>query len=361
MIILNVILAIVGALVAIAVVILVHEWGHFIVARLCGVHVERFSIGFGRAIVKRTGKNGTEYKVGWVPFGGFVKMSGDDPERLDTVKDPAHAYFNKPIYQRLCIVSAGVVMNFVLSFVLYAIIFGVGYDAGKPIVGQVAKPSIAQKAGLHAGDEFIQVDGVNVQGWQRIIMGLAMHIGDNQPLKMTVKNTKGQTKIVAFDLKNWRLIGVKPQLFPSLGFVPQLPPKKHRVQYAWYKAPLPAIQQVGLLIKFNAVILWKMITQKLSLKSLGGPISIFTTAGKASLAGVISYMSFISYLSVTLGFINMIPIPVLDGGHFFFLLLEGVRGKPISNRCYFLAFRIGLVVILLVMFQAVLNDVQRFF
>ncbi|MDF1758994.1 MAG: RIP metalloprotease RseP [Coxiellaceae bacterium] len=361
MIILNVILAIFGALVAIAIVILVHEWGHFVVARLCGVHVEKFSIGFGRAIVKIKGKHGTEYKIGWVPFGGFVKMLGDDPERLDTVKDPNKAYFNKPIYQRLCIVSAGVAMNFVLACVLYTVIFCVGYDASKPIVGQVAKPSIAQKAGLQSGDEFIRVEGVKTEGWQRVIMGLAMSIGDKQPLQMTVKNTQGQTKVLAFDLKNWRLIGVKPQLFQSLGFVPQQPAQKQRVQYAWYKAPLPAIQQVGLLIKFNAVILWKMITQKLSLKSLGGPISIFTTAGKASLAGVISYLSFIAYLSVTLGFINILPIPMLDGGHFMFLLLEGVRRKPISNRVYFLAFRVGLVVILLVMFQAILNDVQRFF
>ncbi len=359
--ILNVILAIFGALLAIAIVIVVHEWGHFIVARLCGVHVERFAIGFGRPLWNRLGKKGTEYRVGWVPFGGYVKMAGDDPEQLDHVDDPKTAYFNKPVYQRLCIVSAGVVMNFILAAFLYAVIYGVGFDAHKPIIGEVAKGSVVAKAGLKPGDQIIKVNHQPVLGWSRVVMQWVMHLGDKQPLAITVKTSSGQQKNLNMSLHKWRLRGVKPQLFQSLGFMPKLPPIKRRVRYSWYKAPIKAISEVGLLIKFNTVILWKMFAQQLSIKALGGPISIFTTAGHASLAGLISYISFIAYLSVTLGFINIIPIPMLDGGHFALLLLEGIRRKPISNRSYLLIFRIGLIIILLVMFQAILNDVQRFF
>lgn len=347
---LTVLICIVGAILAVSLVIFIHEFGHFGMARLLGFNVEKFSIGFGRPIWRRISRNGTEYRLAWFPLGGYVKLSehGEKP------------YMQFPVYKRLLVVSAGVIMNFVCAIVLFAVVYTVGFETHKPIIGSVIINSLADQSGIQPGDQIIAVQGQATQTWSNVLMPLLLKLGNPTSMPLTViRNNKEKT--LSINLAKWKIDGIKQNLFSSVGFIPDRNSPLFTIQTPWYRSISVSANEVGKLTFFNFVMLKKLLFHQLPTDLLGGPVSIFEQAGKATLEGLVTFIAFIAYLNIMLAIINMLPIPLLDGGQFVILLIEGVRRKPLSNNALLLVQRIGFIIIAVLLVQALLNDIQRLF
>jgi regulator of sigma E protease len=444
---------ILGAIAAIFVVVLIHEMGHFTVARLCGVKVVKFSIGFGKAICSYTSKKtGTEYAISIIPLGGYVKMYGEQPDQpLEDESLKNKSYSHKPTWQRMAIALAGPAANFILAIVMFLIVYMLGVVYVRPIIGSVVPNSIAAKAGISRGEQIVRIDNKPVYGWQQVMTNLLVRIGnDDKVLVVTQKNGVKQDHY--FDLSGWALKERSPDIIHSLGFVreyvkippvlqkvmknspaeraglqagdlitkingqpvehwmqilhglrklpgktismtvrrnglekqltvhvgtvtqngkpyghigaqvkyPEIPPSYlHTIKYGFVDSVTASAQRTWGLIVLNLKILGKMFTGAVSVNTLGGPISVFKTAGQASQAGWSVYLSFIGFVSVALGFINLLPIPMLDGGHVFFQLIEMCTRRPVPMRYQILGLKIGVVVIVWLMVQATVNDIIR--
>lgn len=341
-------LAIVGAIFAFFIVVLIHEAGHFMVARWLKIRVFRFSVGFGKPIFRYVGKDDIEYVIGILPLGGYVKMDDNYPSP----------------FARILVALAGPVANFILAVVVFAITFSIGISTLKPIIASVSPHSIAARAGIKPGDQIVRMDDAPAYGWPAVVMGLVTHMGDSDPLTAQVMRNHGRTlKTVFLDMRQWSFDPIKPNLLQSFGVKPRItkPPALHREQYPFYRAWVPAIDETKKWTVFQWIVLKKVVMGQISLKTLGGPVSIFHTAGSATLAGLTAYLQFIALISVTLGFFNLLPIPALDGGHFLISLIEIVTQKPVSMRVQILLINIGITFLFLLMFYATTNDVLRLF
>ncbi len=446
--------AVIGAILAVFLVIVIHESGHFFVAKAFGVKVLRFSIGFGKPLWKHVSRSGTEYILAILPLGGYVKML-DDREMHVSKLESRRAYNQQPLLVRMAIVLAGPITNFLLAILVFWIIFLLGVSYIKPVIGQVIPQSIADHSGLQAGETIKAINTRPVGQWQQVVTQLIEQIGDHRELNITTQSpnsTVQQTHWIS--LAEWKLTGRQPDPLHSLGLVPfqpqfpaiidkvmthspaardglqpsdeiikinnqpvadwqtaseyirhhpneelvftvrqgknvrevnvQLDSQTQKGQQIGYlgvevKAPnwpkemiesphysvisawTPAWQQTWDLIKFNWIVLGKMLSAKISLETLGGPITIFRSAGAASQAGLKVYLGFIGFISVTLGFINILPIPGLDGGHFLFQVIEGIIRRPISERYQMLMLKLGIILIILLVLQGTINDIIRLF
>jgi len=451
------IISILGALLLLGIIILIHECGHFFVARWFGVKVLRFSIGFGRAIWSRVDKHGTEFCIGFLPIGGYVKMLGEGDE---VINRRAHrgAFNEKSVWVRLAVVIAGPLMNFLLAIVLYWLIFVIGLSYPMPVIESVAPGSIAAEAGLPAPVLITAVDGKPVRQWQQVVMALVQHLGKPGEAKLSVvpypPKANAEANTYVLDLTEWQLDPAEPAFLQSLGlkalrpevapkiaevvpgspaagaglkpgdlivaidgkpvssmdellavvqnkpakqvlldferegvskhvslttavkqhdgkaigiigFKPQSPPwpdsMMAKTDFNLATAWVPAWQEVWRLVAFNFIALSKIVTGQVSLQALGGPVAIFHTAGRASQAGIKAYLGFVAFMSVTLGFINLLPIPGLDGGHLLFYCIEGVFRRPIPERYQQLLLRVGIILLLMLMVLVTYNDIMRLF
>ena len=216
------ILSIIGSIGAILIVILIHEAGHFVVARAVGIHVERFSIGFGRALYKWRGKTGTEYIIALLPLGGYVKMRGDGSNAASK-SDPT-AYANKPVLARMAVVLAGPIANFILAIIIYMGIYTAGVDYLRPIIGAVRPASIAAKAGFAPQQQLISVDGADARSWQRVLMAMILRYGGQGNMQFVVRPKSGAVTTIAVPVAKWQFDMLHPDPFSSLGFTPYAPP-----------------------------------------------------------------------------------------------------------------------------------------
>ncbi len=450
----NILIAIVGSIVAIFGIIILHELGHFVVARLCSIKILRFSIGFGKAIYKWTGKRGTEYILAILPLGGYVKMLGEGDE-VTTPEDAHQAFNQKPVLTRMAVVVAGPLVNFLLAIIAFWGVYFIGVSHTKLVIGEVIPHSIAAKAGVESGDQVLSIDGVKMPNWERAVMAVITHLGGRDTMTLTVKPAKSdQATNRVLNLSAWRIDRRNPDFFKSLGFYPYQPkipaviaridenspaakaglapgdvilaingqsvndwenilslvrtkPGKQIIltiqrqnkrlqqpvlvgsvqqgskqighlgilsqspvwpasmiehaQYTALTAWVPAMEQTWMLTRFNFIVVVKMISGKISVHALGGPITVFQAAGKASQAGWQVYLGFIGFISLTIGFINLLPIPGLDGGHVLFQVIEGIFRRPVPERIQMIGLSIGMIFLIFLMVQATINDVIRLF
>ena len=338
------------------VLVFVHEFGHYIVARWCGVHVEVFSIGFGKSIAEWTDKVGTKWKLAWIPLGGYVKLHGQ--EQPHAVSDEVRAswmsgktFHDKKVLQRALVVAAGPIANFLLASVLFTALFmAIGRPVTEPVVGEVLPGGAAAKAGLLAEDRIEAIDGLHIgtfEDIQRIVVGRP-----GQPLKLTVLRGNQQIEVPVVTgsrSANGRSVGM-------LGI------SGNKVAY------VPATLSESLTGGF--VQTWKVTTDTLGgiaqmisgsrgTEELGGPLRIAQLSGQVAKLGIASLISFIAVLSVNLGLINLFPIPVLDGGHLLFYLFEAVRGKPLPRKAQEYGFRAGIAVLGTLFLFATWNDLTN--
>ncbi|WAG77998.1 sigma E protease regulator RseP [Metapseudomonas furukawaii] len=443
---------ILGTLVALGVLVTFHEFGHFWVARRCGVKVLRFSVGFGTPLFRWHDRQGTEFVVAAIPLGGYVKML--DEREAEVPAEMLEQSFNrKPVGQRIAIVAAGPIANFLLALLFFWILAMLGSQQVRPVIGSVAPDSIAAQAGLVAGEEIVSVDGKAVTGWNQVNLQLVRRLGESGALLVGVREAGASTEQTRqLQLNDW-LKGVEePDPIGALGIQPwrpAIPPvlaeldPKGPAQAAGLKSgdrllaldgqPLDDWQQLvervrkrpgervvlsveserqvrdvsvtlaargegenrtGYLgagvkgvewppemlreISFGplesvseaAARTWsmslltldslkKMLLGELSVKNLSGPITIAKVAGASAQSGVGDFLNFLAYLSISLGVLNLLPIPVLDGGHLLFYLIEMARGRPLSERVQAWGVQIGISLVVGVMLLALVNDLSR--
>ena len=442
---------IIGTLVALGVLVTFHEFGHFWVARRCGVKVLRFSVGFGTPLLRWHDRQGTEFVVAAIPLGGYVKML--DEREGDVPADQLDQSFNrKTVRQRIAIVAAGPAANFLLALVFFWLLAMLGTQQLKPVVGSVEPGSIAATAGLMAGEEIVAVDGEATTGWAAVNLQMVRRLGETGSLQLTVREPGSSAESTrSLALKQWlqgsdepdpiRSLGIRPwrpalapilaELDPNgpaqaaglrtgdrllaldgqpLGDWQQVvdavrerpdsrivlrierdnaqidvpvnlvskgegkaagylgagvkpvewPPQMLReVSYGPLDAVAEGARRTWTMSVLTLDSLKKMLFGELSVKNLSGPITIAKVAGASAQSGFGDFLNFLAYLSISLGVLNLLPIPVLDGGHLLFYLIEWVRGRPVSDRVQGWGIQIGISLVVGVMLLALINDLGR--
>ena len=439
-------------LVALLILVSIHEFGHFYVARRCGVKVHRFSIGFGKVLWSWRDKQGAEYAFAALPLGGYVKML--DEREGDVLPEERHlAFNNKTVWQRIAIVAAGPLANFLLAILLFWILLLQGQRDLIPVIDTVAPGSIAAEAGLEKGQEIIEVDGEPTPTWQALNKALLNRLGESGKIRFKVAYPDSHFNYESdAELVDWLRESADPDPIAGLGitlFLPKIPPVVGEVVAAspaekaglkvgdeilqvddlkvddwqlWVeyvrKHPGRALQvtlerdgqtipvtlipelieesgqqlgRVGVGVQaytvpedmirsynysiagafvagvnktwetsgFVLLSVKKLILGEISTKNLSGPITIAKVAGSSAESGLRSFIGFVALLSVFLAVFNLLPIPVLDGGHLFYYLIEVIKGKPVSDRVQMLGYQVGLFLVISLSVLALYNDIMR--
>ena len=365
--IMNVIVPILAILLGITLLIAVHELGHFMVAKTMGIKVLRFSIGFGKPLWIKKTASGLQIIIAAIPLGGYVKML-DEREGPVAADELSKAFNRQTLLKRAAVVLAGPITNFIFAFLIYWLCYTIGITQLKPIIGAITPNSIASQADLPINVTLIKIDNSHVHNWAEVMMALFNHVGSKQPLLVQATHADKQ-ELYQLKVNDWTLDPLRPDPLQSLGIEPKLLSRAELEtkadiylqlqRYPFSQAWVVAWQKTYAYLKFNFLITYKLLTGTISLKSLSGPIGIFNGLNLAVKQGLASYLQMLAILSITIGFINLLPLPGLDGGHLGFLLLEKLRAKPLSVAAEVLAFRLGMIALAMLMVQAMTNDLLR--
>ncbi len=344
--------------IVLGVLIFFHELGHFLMARLFGVGVEKFSLGFGPRVVGRT-VGITDYRISAIPLGGYVKMVGEEPDAEIDPEDVPISFTHKPVLQRIVIVAAGPLFNLLLAvLIFYGIFLFSGVHVLKPTVGSVEEGTPAHEAGLREGDAIVRIDGREIGTWREMseiitesggeALSIAIRRGDETLTREIVPRRKKIPDIFGEERERY-VIGVTAggEFFTrSIG-------------------PLEAVGQSIVrtyeITELTIVSVVKLIQGTVSAKTLGGPLMIAQLAGEQAREGATNLVFFIALLSINLAILNFLPIPVLDGGHLLFFFIELIMGKPVNTRVREVAQQAGIFVLLLLMIFVFYNDLARIF
>jgi len=439
-------------IVALGILITVHEYGHFWVAKRNGVKVHRFSIGFGKKLWSKVGADGTEYVVALIPLGGYVKMLDDRVD--DVLPNEQHQTFNgKRVSQRIAIVAAGPLANFAFALVAFYFAFLIGIPSIKPMIGNIEPTSIAAKAGLPGNSQIVEIAGKEIIDWQDVNLALMSEIGSSSILISTKQDDSVLVTSTKLDTTKWAFSPEKQSAIASLGIKPftsevyneviaiqkaspaeqagmkigdlLLSVNEVNVESDWYKfsdmvkrfpnqqitievkrndqievlqVTPKAIERNGTTIGFLGVspksapypdeyrinvaygivdsvtesaketwnltvlslqMIGKLLTGDVSVKNLSGPISIAQGAGSSADYGLVYFLQFLALISINLGIINLLPLPVLDGGHLLYYIIELFTGKPVPEKVQEVGFRFGTIILLGLMSIALFNDLSR--
>ncbi|TEW56696.1 sigma E protease regulator RseP [Psychromonas sp. RZ22] len=451
-------------IIALSILVAIHEYGHFWVARRCNVKVHRFSIGFGKVLFKKTDKHGTEFAIAAIPLGGYVKMLDgrveEVPEELQQF-----AFDKKTVWQRIAIVAAGPIANFLLAIIAFWLMYMIGVNSAKPIISQVAEYSPVSVVHQQKAFQVSAVNGQSVNDWEALNLALVAQIGEADfeltidPLTNidSISKNKSNLPLVTepsqtytVSLADWKFDPKKESVITSLGFIPYSPkvhliantiadnsasqrsgltvgdkllavngvalqdwqqfvqviqesankalklvierqgsqkilmltpdarevgngviqgyiglapkvntyPEQFRVslQYGVFESVSKGVDKTWQLTKLTFSTLVKLVSGEMSVKNLSGPVGIAKGAGMSADYGIASFLGFIALISVNLGIMNLIPLPVLDGGHLMYYFIEAITGKPVSERIQEFGFKIGIAVLMTFMSIAILND-----
>ena len=348
-------------LVVLTVLVFVHELGHYTVARINGVRIEVFSIGFGPELFGWTDRAGTRWKFSVVPLGGYVRMLGEGDERSGdpSLEGLSESFSQKRLGQRAAIVAAGPITNFLFAIVAFAILFAtVGQPYSAPIVGTVVPQSAAEEAGFRGGDRILAIDGTTIDRFEEVQQVVRMSNG--APLAMSVQR-EGEaapvTIVVQPRLTQTADADGTPQQAYMLGLQRSgTPLKQHNPASALWAAT----QETYALSVGTLRYVGEMIVGKRGTEELGGPIRIGQMSGEFAKRGIVPLVWFMALLSINLGLINLFPVPMLDGGHLAFYAVEAVRGRPLGERTQEYGFRIGMVLVIALMIFVTYKDLGYF-
>lgn len=437
---------------ALFLLVTVHEYGHFQVARWCGVKVLRFSFGFGKVLTSWRDKQGTEYVWSLIPLGGYVKML-DETEEEVAENEKHMAFNNQPLWARVAIVVAGPLFNFIFAFVALWLVLVIGMYSLAPIIQSVQPGSLAAKSGLAANEEILAINDTRINSWRDFQYAMMPFVGSADTVHLIVKSlANNQQRQVSIALDKWQLDDKKPDPVKNLGiqpFVPSIPPIIGEVvvdspaakagllvddkivsvdgqsfhdwmffvDYVKNKPDTPislkiirngvfreltlttgkeerngktegyigirsqkvdwpphwlrleregpivalgtALKQTIQLSGTTLTLMGRLLTGQLGLKSISGPVGIAQGAGDSGRSGLVYYLFFLALISISLGILNLLPIPMLDGGHLLFYALEFIRRKPLSDNFKSISIYIGLLLIFALMFVALSNDISR--
>ena len=437
-------------IIALGILVAVHEWGHYYIARLCGVYVKRFSIGFGKPIWSKVDKHGTEFALAAIPLGGYVRMLD---ERVDEVPPEmaSQAFNNKSVGKRMAIIAAGPGVNFIFAAIALYAMFLIGISTIKPVIGEVSPDSIAAKAGLAGNMEIIAVGSRETPDWEAVNLELMSYIGQ-ESMPVTIVSESDSARQRVLDIAGWNFDPDSESPLRSLGISPFRPGATLTVAYvaeqtaaseaglqqndvivaldgqpvaAWedlvaqiknrpgeqveiqvnragqtydlsatigrrdtpegqdgYLGVSPfaeawpegyvfthqyglleavgkAVDKTWRLMTLSVEMIGKLITGDVSVKNLSGPIAIAQGAGNSAGYGLVYFLSFLALISVNLGIVNLLPLPMLDGGHLMYFTIEWITGRPVPEEVQEWGFRIGAMLLFTIMSIAIFNDITR--
>ena len=447
--------SLIAFIVLVGVLVAIHEYGHYIAAKLCNVKVLRYSIGFGKVLAsKRSGNDQTEYCLSLIPLGGYVQLLDERSEEVDE-EEKDRAFNNQTPIKKIFILFAGPAANFIFSIIAYTIMFSSGVPGQKPIIGEVDQQSIAWEANIRAGDEIISVGDREVKTWQSALISMIGEVLEDEEILIRLINTNGSEKNVLLDVSGRTKELTSPDLlFPGLGFRPESPNLKPIVvsvvpgspadesdlkiddmllsidgieinnieqfsqlimdrpnsvidllikrggidyqtevllatrednesmgyiglqttfdqselqeymaieQYSFTQSFLMSIEETNRMIGLTLNMLGKMVTGQISSDNLSGPVGIAKDAGTVAKRGIIATLSFMAIISISLGILNLLPIPVLDGGQILFVCIETVIRRPLPEKIQMAFQQIGVTALLFLMVFALYNDLARIF
>ncbi|MFC2638814.1 MAG: RIP metalloprotease RseP [Mitsuokella sp.] len=341
------VLTIAAAIFVFGLLVLVHELGHFITAKLTGMRVDEFAIGFGPKLVSF--KHGeTAYSIRAVPLGGFNDIAGMDPEDKDAGD---RGYSAKPVLSRMIVIIAGSAMNLILPiFLFFGIYFfsGVATPSTEPVLGRVIEGEAADKAGLQDGDRIIAIDGKPVETWTDLLAAIRDKGGETLSFRVARGGEEVEAQVTpVYDAQQKRamvgVMGATETRHPGFAESVQL-----------------AVTRTAAILYAMAEALYKILLE-LSGAELAGPLGVAQMAGEVAQMGFVPLLNFAAFLSLNLGLVNLFPIPALDGGHFLLLCVEAVRGKPLGPKAFGYVQRVGIALLLLLMLFATKNDIMRVF
>ena len=356
-------------IVLILVVVFIHEYGHYYFAKKYGVKVTDFSIGFGKEIFGWNDKSGTRWKICWIPLGGYVKFFGDrnvfsqsDQEEIIkkySEEERKKLFILKPLYQRSLIVAAGPIANFILAVVIFLFIYMfVGKDFTPAVINEVQKDSPAEVAGLMKNDVILEIDGTEVKSILDVSKLITMSTSDfidfkvsryDQDVLLKVKPNIVETEDNLGNKINKRMIGIMLGPYNN---------KINHVKLGPAKALYYSLNEVYFVTISSLKYLGSILTGSGDSSQLGGPIRIAKITGQVAEFGIVPFLSIMAYISISLGLINLFPIPLLDGGHLMFYGFEKILGRPLSQKTQEGFFRIGMFLLLFIMFFATYNDLK---
>lgn len=436
---------------ALFILVIVHEYGHFIVARCCGVKVLRFSFGFGKALLRWRDRYGTEFVWALLPLGGYVKMLDENEEKVPE-QERHLAFNNKPVLVRIAVVAAGPLFNFIFAFIVFWLVLVIGIKTLAPVIDKVKPNSIAAMAGLEGKQEILSLNNKPVASWRDFQFALMPFLGENKAsITMQVKSLlDGSIKQVKLTLTHWKLEAKNEDPLAGLGivpFIPRIPPVIEEIihsspgekmglqpgdvikqinnspiddwltlldfvrqhphtnatftllrqgklidvqgqigakdkngegflgvrsqkitwspQWLRYQRENPweaigtAFRQTLELSKATFSLIGRLVTGKLDLKNLSGPIGIAQGASESARSGLAYYLSFLGLISISLGVLNLLPIPLLDGGHLFYCMVEMIKKRPVSEETKAVGVYLGLFFLIALMILALSNDIAR--
>ncbi|MCD4741321.1 MAG: RIP metalloprotease RseP [Desulfobacteraceae bacterium] len=343
-------------LILIAILVFVHELGHFLVAKWCKVGVETFSIGFGPKIFKkRIGE--TLYCLSVIPLGGYVKMVGDEQGKTVSPEDISRSFTHKKLYQKSLIVAAGPVFNFLLSILIFYVLFQIsGIYFFKPVIGEVTDNFPAYKAGIQSGDIIKEINDQKIETWDDLVAQVGASKGKKLEILLE-RNSSNVAVSLTPEFKDYKTIFNEDKKRYVIGVTnsgDSVHVGLNPVQALGY-----SLEKNWFIAKLTVISVWKMITGNVSADNLGGPIRIAQMAGEQAEAGMANFAFFIALLSINLGIINLLPVPVLDGGHLMFFGIEAITRKEVSEKIREKANQFGIVVLVLLMVFVFYNDVVQ--
>ena len=352
----------------ITLVVFFHELGHFLVARACGVKVDIFSIGFGKEIVGFNDRAGTRWRLSWIPVGGYVKFAGDanaasmpDAE-VAAALPPAergHVLFFKPLWQRAAVAAAGPFANFVVAIILLTgLLLVSGRVALQPLVGSVVKDSAAQQAGILPGDLIVSVNGVAVDDFFQLPQIISVRGGESLAITLDRQGQKLTVHAVPRLARITDQLG-EPEDTYVIGVGPSRAAKLVQEPYSPVGAFVAANQESWGIVKDSLVGIVKLVQGHASPDQIRGTVGIADLTRKVAERGFLALLNLAAVLSVSIGLLNLFPIPVLDGGHLLYYGCEAVLGRPLGERAQELGFRFGLVLIVGLLLFSVLHDLSR--
>lgn len=343
-------------LVVLGILIFVHEFGHFIVARRLGVGVTKFSFGFGPKLAGiRRGE--TEYLVSAIPLGGYVKLVGENEGDEVSPGDREKAFYRKPVWVKMAVVAAGPVGNLLFAFLVFWVVFLGGVPTLTPKIGDVMPDTPAARAGLKAGDLVVRVGEKKIATWEELAAGIQAS-GAGKELPLTVRRGEKELRVTVLpEIREGRTIFGEKVDGPKIGVVASNEIIQRRIN------PVAAFgragEETGRIIHLTVLTVVKLVMRVIPSNTLGGPLLIAQIAGDQARQGVSPFVYFLGLLSVNLGILNLLPIPILDGGHLLFFSIEALRRKPLTPQARMMAQQVGLAVILMLTALVFYNDIAR--
>jgi regulator of sigma E protease len=342
--------------VVLGVLVFIHELGHYLAARWRGIHVERFAVGFGRPLASWYDKRGTQWRIGWIPLGGYVKMHGqetvaDASPEVQAGWRPGETFHEKSVGDRAIVVAAGPIANFALAALLFAGLYGtVGEPRTTTAIGTVVENSAAARAGLLPGDLIVALDGQPIDSFMQVQRHIQPRAG--QEVQVTVLREGAERRFSA--VPEARQSGER-----SVGMLGVSTGPAEFVRLDPFSAVWAGTVQTWEVSRQTLGAVWQMITGNRGTDDLGGPLGIGKIAGDAAALGLASLVGFMAVLSVNLALINLFPIPILDGGHLVFYAAEAIRGRPLPPRAQEIGFRAGFALLITLFVFATWNDLTN--